>query len=619
MVSDEDAFFSDFPMVLSVSRLQQQPDTVAAAVTVIDRETIRASGARTIPQVLRLVPGFQVGSVNGYTSSVTYHGLADEYSRRMQVLLDGQSVFNRLVGGVSWEVLPVDVRDIERIEVVRGPNSVTYGANAFLGVINIITRHPGAATGTHASVNAGSDGILDGWVAYNRTFEGGAFGISAAQVSDDGIEDRFDDSTHRHVRLSLDYSITPADTLELKAGLAHADLQDGREGSDSRLPHSLEADGSYALLRWRHTHDGEAESVLHAYAARTGRDEIRDGLALAHPIDTSGDTTRYEIEFYQIREPTQELSYVWGGSARRDVVDVPFFFNGENNLHEDLFQLFTSAEWQLKPDTIVNAGVLWEHNEFTGSEVDYRLGVNYRIAPRHTVRAAVSTAARTPIFFEERGDVRLPLQGAPEPVQAFVGNPDLDAESIRSVELGYLYSRNDMTLDLRLFQDDMDNLIRPIEDPMTMVSSWIGDGEVRLRGAEAQLDWRPTDRARLLASYSYVDAESDEPDLEDSTPRHTASLFGSYRLDDGWQLSAGYYYTSPFRWLGLQNEQPTMRWLDLRVAKTFSIGSNEAEIALVGQNLLGDTRLFLNGEQEGMQTVTNELGSRVYGTFSISF
>jgi len=62
-----------------------------------------------------------------------------------------------------------------------------------------------------------------------------------------------------------------------------------------------------------------------------------------------------------------------------------------------------------------------------------------------------------------------------------------------------------------------------------------------------------------------------------------------------------------------------MRWLDLRVAKTFSIGSNEAEIALVGQNLLGDTRLFLNGEQEGMQTVTNELGSRVYGTFSISF
>ncbi|MDE2585018.1 MAG: TonB-dependent receptor plug domain-containing protein, partial [Betaproteobacteria bacterium] len=144
LLSENDVL-GDVPMVLTVSRLRQAVADAPAAVTVIDRQMIRDSGAWDVTDALRLVPGMYVGSSadNGVfvpNATVSYHGMADAYSRRMQVLVDGRSIYTPLFGGPIWSTLPIALDDIERIEVSRGPNSVTYGANSFLGVINIITR-----------------------------------------------------------------------------------------------------------------------------------------------------------------------------------------------------------------------------------------------------------------------------------------------------------------------------------------------------------------------------------------------------------------------------------------------------------------------------------------------
>ena len=114
--SDDELFF-DMPIVLSSNRLEQSVSDAAVSISVIDRETIVASGARNIPEILRLVPGMQVGySGNEFGSEpkyvVAYHGHSDEYSKQMQVLVDGRSIYEPFFGGINWKSIPVNINDI---------------------------------------------------------------------------------------------------------------------------------------------------------------------------------------------------------------------------------------------------------------------------------------------------------------------------------------------------------------------------------------------------------------------------------------------------------------------------------------------------------------------------
>ena len=118
--------WSDPPLVLTPSRLPQRLDEAPNAMTVIDRAMIEASGARRLEEVLRLVPGFQVGHKYNNQPTVAYHGLSDEFARRVLVLVNGQRIFQYSGGGVDWNNLPIPLQDIERIEVIRGPSAAAY-------------------------------------------------------------------------------------------------------------------------------------------------------------------------------------------------------------------------------------------------------------------------------------------------------------------------------------------------------------------------------------------------------------------------------------------------------------------------------------------------------------
>ena len=154
MALSERDFLGDMPIVLSVSRLPQRLDETPGAVTVIDRDMIRLSGARDVADLLRLVPGFQ-SSTSFETSAplASYHGGFDSYSNRIQVLVDGRSVYSPyFIGSVGPGLQTVALADIERIEILRGSNSAAYGARAMLGVINIVTRSTLAVSYTHLTL-----------------------------------------------------------------------------------------------------------------------------------------------------------------------------------------------------------------------------------------------------------------------------------------------------------------------------------------------------------------------------------------------------------------------------------------------------------------------------------
>jgi iron complex outermembrane receptor protein len=175
-VSEKD-FLEDMPIVLSVSRLPQRLDETPGAVTILDRNMIRLSGARDVADLLRLVPGFQTSmSFENVAPLASYHGGFDGYSNRVQVLVDGRSVFSPyFIGSIGPGLQTVALADIERIEVLRGSNSAAYGARAFLGVINIVTRDTLDTMGLQASLTGGEVGIRDaqariGWGQQDARF-----------------------------------------------------------------------------------------------------------------------------------------------------------------------------------------------------------------------------------------------------------------------------------------------------------------------------------------------------------------------------------------------------------------------------------------------------------------
>ena len=163
-------FFLKEAEVVTASRRQQKISDSPVAIEVITREEIATSGARDIWDLLRFRVGMdvsQASSIDGNYAEVNVRGLPGEFSQSLQVLIDGRSVVSTANSGVYWQDLPVGLDDIERIEIVRGPNSPLYGANAGQGVINIITVKPADASGAEFRGEVGQYGWHLGQVGMN--------------------------------------------------------------------------------------------------------------------------------------------------------------------------------------------------------------------------------------------------------------------------------------------------------------------------------------------------------------------------------------------------------------------------------------------------------------------
>ena len=194
----DDMLFADqdMPMVFSATRLKQAIADAPASMTIIDRQMIAQSAARELPELLRLVPGMVVGYESGWDAFVGYHGTSADKSRRMQVLVDGRSIYQPILAYVDWLGLPLELDDIDHIEVIRGPNAAAYGANSFLGVINIITRHPSDLPAARAYARIGSNGIQDNFASASATVGAASWQFSASSRQDHGFTQELDRNTH---------------------------------------------------------------------------------------------------------------------------------------------------------------------------------------------------------------------------------------------------------------------------------------------------------------------------------------------------------------------------------------------------------------------------------------
>jgi iron complex outermembrane receptor protein len=602
----EQDFLSDMPVVLAGTRLYQSLHDSPAAITVLDREMIEASGAREVWEVLRLVPGFQVGSESGHVHTITHHGLSDQFSRRMQVLVDGRTVYNAAIGGVEWTDLPLAIDDIERIEVIRGPNAATHGPNAFFGVISIITRHPGLVPEHTLRINKGNNGITDTTYRYAHSGERLDYRLTLGRLADDGFEMLHDSKVARMANLAAEVQLNLRDRLDVQLGYSEGPRQEGFPNDLLHESETVEKHNHFQQLRWHRVETTDNEwsvQFSHNYEKRT---EIRSG-ALFIPFDAGGTPERYDLEIYRTRRHGPGLRTVWGLGARRDEFTGTAFLGTSDTFNNDTYRVFGNLEWRLAPALLMNLGALWEDTEISGTTLSPRLALNYRLSANQTLRAAISQAYRTPVFFEQDADFRIepapPLPPFIPPgtqLQLFAGSGNLDPERVRSWELGYIgeFPRDGLTLDLRVYRDDLDDLITEVDklpvppDPIPPTRTFINEQEAHVSGAEAQLQWRPVPRSLMILAYAWADVESASPELVDSTPRHTLSLLGSYRFTDRFSGSASWYYVDDQRWLGSGDPIPSYDRIDLRLAYAFAIGGKKLELSGVVQNLFEDYRDF---------------------------
>lgn len=602
----EDTFLDDVPIVLSVSRLSQPVNEAPAAVTVIDRQMIKDSGAWDLSEVFRLVPGMYVAyhSAPDYAadSTVSYHGLTDAYAQRMQVLVDGRSVYSPLFGGMLWSDIPLAMDDIERIEVIRGPNSASYGANSFMGVINIITRHSAETQGKFVSLSTGRSrdeavaryGGQNGDLTYRLTAGvRNDQGETQKMVNSLTTKDRWDENLLDDKKIHLltfraDYRIDPTNELEFQLGYNGGDRQEGSPGGNV-IAVNKRADNHFELVRWRRALRNNGELSVQFYHAT----ESSFGTALN---TSNGNTSnadviadRYDLEIQHIFSPSETTRAVWGGSVRYDKTYAPIWLFGDiqpTPFH--LSRLFGNLEWRARHDLIFNLGAMSESNSVTGTDITPRMAVNWHFMPEHTLRLGRSTATRTPTTYE--------LRLAQPYLNAGVLHHPLRPERIDSTEIGYLGSYPGLKVDFRLFRDKLSDLIA--ENASSLANDNLNSGRAVAKGFETQLKWDIGKQTRVIYSLSHARVSSKNEDgisYTNSVPTNSQSLLISHRFTPNWSASLIGYQMGETHLPGTDSgptpvQDPvyfinTSRRWDGRVAYSFRSGTTNGELALIVQNL----------------------------------
>ncbi|RKZ66305.1 MAG: hypothetical protein DRQ44_06905 [Gammaproteobacteria bacterium] len=634
--AENDELFFDMPIVLSANRLEQPISDAAVSISVIDRETIEASGARTIPEVLRLVPGIQVGfSGNQFGDEpkyvVTYHGHSDQYSKQMQVLIDGRSIYEPLLGGILWKTIPINIDDIERIEVSRGPNIATYGSNTFQAAINIITRTAAEDQGSYVRTNIGNHDITDLTYRYGGSNGKLDYRITGSTLNDDGLDskndfDYPDDTNSNNIDYRLDYQLNNHNSLSYQGGYGENRQQAGRN-YDAVLPteRTVENTRFFQFLKWESAINTENTIQLQYYYNLSDRKdsyssdpidiEIAPGVfADTFTLDVADDVKaeRHNLEFTHSIYPDEDLKLVWGLSGQTDFVRAPLALGRDEKVKHQLYRVFANIEWHVSQSNTINLGGLVEKNDFSDTELSPRLSFTHAFNKQHKVRLGISKAIRSPFIYEEMANLfyteDLTVGGTPVGTArelVILGNADLNNEQIISREIAYYgdFLNSSLLFNARIFHDDITGYIDTInEDVDPALDNFNGTALVfrnpfdsEASGLELELNYRIDPSLRLIASGAIINITSNSNALAHSAPQHSYSLLLTKRFNEKYNGSLGYYFIDEFKWTDARDfsgadevSTDDYHTLDMRLSRNFIFSQTHGSLSLVLKNLLGD-------------------------------
>jgi iron complex outermembrane receptor protein len=631
--------------ITSVSKKAQSLSEAPAAIFVITNDDLRRSGVTNIPDALRMVPGLNVARIDSNKWAVTSRGFNGRFANKLLVLIDGRSVYAPSFSGVYWEVQDTLLEDVERIEVIRGPGATLWGANAVNGVINIITRHAADTQGGLVALGAGSKERGFAGVRYGAVLGEGTYGrIYAKGFRRDEFvhtagDDANDDWDMLRSGFRVDSRLSGRNALTLQGDVYQGNIDQTIDLATLTPPYSQrvedEADvsGWNMVARWQHTLSSTSEFTIQAYYDRTDRDE-----AFAREVRDT-----FDIDFQHRFAAGEWQDIIWGLGyryTRDDFTESLIMTIDPDNSSDELLSAFLQDEITLLEDRLwLTLGSKFEHNDYTGFEIQPNARLLWAPHPKHKIWAAVSRAVRTPSRAEY--DIRLlnevippssPDNPSPFPiVLTIVGDSNYDSEELLAYELGYrVVPAKSLSLDVTAFYNDYDNLRNNIADeasfqgthvvqPLPFDNKWKGE----IYGIELAAAWQAADWWRLDIAYSYlrtrIDASNereDNPQVQVS-PRHQVSLRSAMNLRKDLDMDLWLRYVDDVKAINARAasvyEIDSYLTLDARLAWR---PIKDLEFSLVGQNLLDDKHPEYIQENF---TLPTEIERSIYGKVTWSF
>lgn len=615
--------------------LQEAP----AAVFVLSGDAIRRSGVRTIADALRMVPGLLVVRITAQSYVVTARGFPGE---KLEVFIDGRSVYTPLTSVVFWDVLDTYLPDIERIEVARGPGSILtlWGANAMNGVVNIVTKSAARTDGTQISGGGGNEEKSFGAVrsggrvgdsaharlyAQHRNRDSTLCGANTAACMR-GQE--APDAQHQTtVGFRSDWDYAAARSLSASGDLYREEAGTVSAASSAQsVQKATEQGGSNLTLHWNADLEQDGKLAVIAYYAHYRRE-------LPELFLESRDTYDLELEH---RLPLSERNlFTWALGARSTHSEtggpplLAIFDPASRTLNtyaaslQDQVRLFNGFELTL--------GSKFEHNDFTGFEVQPGIRLGWKLSDDAYTWASVARAVRTPNQLEDGLLIYCTAfqasLGFCSPAGSTVprGNRDLKSEKLIAYEWGLRLSPDPgLTGDLAAFFNDYSEL-RSNESSPAPFGKFGNSLSARTWGGELTLGWQPAEWLGVRAFYNLLkmnvrreagstDARS-EYALENGSPRQSGGLRLSLQPRGNVSIDSFVRYVDPLP----ATATPAYTELNTRLAwKPWPA----LELALVGENLL-DPHHPESGSvpsaRQPQQRAANELQRSLFAEFRWSW
>lgn len=600
-------------MNIEVTTASKQSQTLAhvpAAIYVVTQEDIHRSGATCIPEALRMVPGVQVARINTNQWVVSIRGFDTKFADKLLVMIDGRSIYDPLFSGVFWDAPEVDMADVARIEVIRGPGGTLWGANAVNGIINIITKESretqGNAVESSGSTtegnslrieNGGKIGPKAFYRVYARYFDITSFPSTVTAPGSDNWQGV-------HAGFRTDWT-TSRDAMTFSGG-----INSSHQGQTSRFPSldppytGLEADrfpiSNWDLLgRWERT-DGPSK-----------------GMSLQVSLDQS---VRSQPEGYEKRDKlsvdfqrplriSSTNSLVWGlgylVTRDRTMASRVTAFDPASR-QDEVFSGFIQDELNLSPHLQLSLGTKVEHNDYSGWELQPSARLTWQRNSKQTVWAAISRAVRTPnrltsdIIANER--VNPPDDNSALPVEVrLYGNPSLKSEVVVAHEIGWRFVPSEkLSLDVTAYYNRYDNLISVepgtpffeatpvphIVQPLTYHNGMNADTAGLEVAGQYQISpvWRLKSALTVFSSHFSFDAGSNgsvstSPEGPNATPHLQFNINSLVDFSNRLQLDTAFYYVDR----NVAQDVPSYGRLDLRLGWR---PSDTVECSLGIQNLL---------------------------------
>jgi vitamin B12 transporter len=522
---------SDEPLdriIVTGARAPLSIGAIGSAVTVITRDDIERRQARYVADLLRQVPGFAV-SQSGVAGSQTQVRVRGAEANHVLVLVDGTRANDPATGDeFRWEFLTT--ANIERIEIVRGPQSAIWGSDALAGVVNIITRSGGAEPSLDGYIETGAHDTLNN--ALNGTVQAGEWRLGASyerlstdggNIARSGTEDDRSDATTTALNASWDGRRDVSVRLSARSVDAYSQY-DSVDYTITGLP----ADSDVALATTQ-------QVAQLAVVAGSGDARVRHRIAARH-FDTENRNLSNGVEDVSALSQRRTLSYQADVALGRDTLSIavehevtdfkqrgPVDFGDPNQDREmDVTSVVLDYQGRLGSRLSWLASARFDDNSVFDDALTGRVSLAWSVTEQTRLMASAGSGRKNPTFAELYG--YYPGQ--------FVNNPDLEPEASVGMEVGLEQRLGDaLQLQFVLFRQDLDNEINGfVFDPITFLATAENmSGKSKRSGAELSLRWDLGDAVMINANYTYLDASADEI-REIRRPRHSGSLDVDYEF-----------------------------------------------------------------------------------------